>query len=93
MPSYGMLHIVVLIITDVSEERRASIIGMTRFGQLGTMLAVFLRSVRCLLVAANVPSSLNLVTLMMKALLSSETSVITGATLHNITEYGILRSH
>jgi hypothetical protein len=41
---------------------------------------VFLCSVRRLLVAANVHSSLILVTLMMEALRSSETSVLTRAT-------------
>jgi hypothetical protein len=46
-----------------------------------------------LLVTVNVPSSTILVTLMMKALSSSETSALTGATLHNIPEYGILHSH
>jgi hypothetical protein len=40
-----------------------------------------------------VPSSLILVNLMMEALLSSETSVITRITLSYIPEDGILRSH
>jgi hypothetical protein len=54
----------------------------------------FLRSVRRLLVTANVvPSSLILVTLMMEALSSSETSVLIGAKRRKSPEDGILRLH
>jgi hypothetical protein len=61
MLSSGMLSRVTLVRTDVSEERSASIIRVTRIGEL-----VFLRSVHQLLVTTNVvPSSPNLVTLMM----------------------------
>jgi hypothetical protein len=69
---------VALIKTDVSEERIAFMIRMTRIGELGTTLTVTSNrsSVLQLLVAANVvPSSPILVILIMKAVRSSETSV------------------
>jgi hypothetical protein len=40
MASYGMLPRVALVRTDVSEELSASIIRVTRIGELGTTLAV-----------------------------------------------------
>jgi hypothetical protein len=40
MPSSGMLLHVALVRTDVSKECRASIIRVTRIGELGTMLAI-----------------------------------------------------
>jgi hypothetical protein len=51
------------------------------------------RSVLWLLFTANVPGSLILVTLMMVAMNSSETSVLTRATGHSISADGILHSH
>jgi hypothetical protein len=75
MVSSGMLHPVALVRVDVSEE----------------LSLVFLRSLRRLLVMASVvPSSPILVTLMKKALSSSDTSVLSGATRRNIPEDAIL---
>jgi hypothetical protein len=69
--------------TDISEEFTASIIRVTRTGELGITLAV------CqLLVTANVdPSSPILVTLMMETLSSSDTSVLTRAHLNDWIRY------
>jgi hypothetical protein len=79
MPFSAMLRHVALVRTDVSEECSASIIRVTRIGELVTANAV--------------PSSMILVTLMMKALRSSETSIITKATRRKIPEDGILHSY
>jgi hypothetical protein len=84
MPSSGMLHRVALVRADVSEELNACVIRVTRG-------YVFLRNVRRLLVTANVvSSSLILVTLMMEALSSSETSVLTNTARRNIPKGFIL---
>jgi hypothetical protein len=76
MASSGMLCHVALVRTDVSVERSASILRVTRIGD------------------ANVVTSSTIpVTLMMEALSSPETSVLTRATQGNIPEEAILHSH
>jgi hypothetical protein len=106
MMSSGMLRRVAFVRTDISEERSACIFRVTRIGELGKLAAtsnrrtlrrnikckciVFLRSVRLLLVTANVPSSPILFALKMEALCSSETSVLTRATGRNNPEELIL---
>jgi hypothetical protein len=100
MPYSGLLRRVALVRIDVSEECISSKIRVKGIGDLGTMLAVtsnrrthvvLLRSVHRLLITANiVPTSTILVTLMMEALLSSETLVLTRAIRPNIPEDDML---
>jgi hypothetical protein len=90
--SSGMLRRLAPVRTDISEEPSASI-RVTRIGELGTTLAVILPSVRRFLLTANVPSSPILVTMMMEALSSFETSILIRGTRHNIPQDAILHSH
>jgi hypothetical protein len=82
MVSSGMLRRVALVRTDVSMELNASFIWLTRIGELGKTLAV---------TSNRLPSSPIPVTLMKEALSTSETSVLTRATRHNIPEDTILQ--
>jgi hypothetical protein len=80
-----------LVRTDISEECSASNIRVTRIGEL---VVVFIHSVHWFAVTANVVlSSPILVTLMMEAIYSSKTLVLTRDTWRNIPEDGILHSH
>jgi hypothetical protein len=77
MASSGTLRRVALVRTDISEEIGASIIRLTRIGELGIVH----------------PNSPILVTLIMEALSSSETSILTRSTRRNIPEDAILHIH
>jgi hypothetical protein len=83
-----------LLRTGVSEECISAVIRVTSIGERGTTLAVTSnRSTprASVLVTANVVlSSLILVILMIEAISSSDRSVLTRATLHNIPEDGTL---
>jgi hypothetical protein len=68
--------------------------GILRFVTLVRTDIAFLCSILWLPVTTNdVPSSQMLVTLILVALRFSETSVLTGDTLHNIPEDAVLHSH
>jgi hypothetical protein len=70
---------------DVSKERIASIIRVTRIGELGTTIAV--TTMLQLLVTANVLSLSIIFSLMMEAIRSYETSVLTRAMPRNIPSF------
>jgi hypothetical protein len=78
-----MLCRLALVGTDVSEEYIASIIIGTRISSV----------LRLLVTADAVPISPILVTLIMAAIRSSETSVLTSITRHNIPEDAFLLWH
>jgi hypothetical protein len=82
---------VALVRTNVPEELRTSIIRVTRIGELGTLVVT---SITRLLVTAKVAlTSPVLVTHMMEAIRSSETSVLTRTTRRNISEDSILQKN
>jgi hypothetical protein len=100
MPSSGILRRVALVRTDVSEEYIASIIKVTRIGELGKLAVTINGStprrninVLRLLVTANIDPSSQTVTMMMVAIRSSKASVLTTATWRNNRVDATLHSH
>jgi hypothetical protein len=76
--------------TDISEERIASIIRQIRISDLGRALAI---TVTVSVTADALPGSMNVFTLMMEAIIVSETFVLRAATRRHIPEVGILHAH
>jgi hypothetical protein len=80
-------HRVAFVWVEVSEERIASVIRLTRIVELATTLAVTTKLKTLRRNIANVvPSSPMLVSLIMETILSSEISVLTRATRHHVAE-------
>jgi hypothetical protein len=86
-----MLRRMALVRANVSKEHRASIIRETRIGEPGTLVVTSTRRTLRRNTHLVVPSSPIIITLIMDALGSSETSVLTRATQRNIPEDGSLR--
>jgi hypothetical protein len=84
---------VALVMADVSEEGIVSIITLTGMNELGTTLAVTTSSNQRMVTANVVLSTRFLATLMMEAIRSSETSLLTRATRRRIPQDGIRHSH
>jgi hypothetical protein len=83
-----------LLRTEVSKERIASIVRVTRIGELGTTLAVTITEGSTLRRNTKVlPSELIFFALMMEAVRFSETSILTWAIRLYIPVDGILHSH
>jgi hypothetical protein len=79
-----MLRRVALVTIDFSEELSASIVRVTRIGELGTTLVCNQQPTHA------AKKSPTLVTLTMEALSSFETSVLTRAIRHHISEEDFL---
>jgi hypothetical protein len=92
MPSSEILHRLAVVRTDVSEERIASIIRVTRIGELGTSAVTNNTN--------TLPGNIIhyraqpiLVTVMIEAIRYSETSALTRAIRPNIPEDPILQNN
>jgi hypothetical protein len=84
---------VTLVSIGVSEENIDSIIRVTRIGELGTLAITGIAMFQLLITANIVPRSLFVFTLLMAAIPSSETSVLTRDMRRNIPEDSSLHSH